>query len=154
MMLRLIAFAILAVALRHASAVGPALGISLYTWHAPESHDCSPCGLDNNTQGLYVIAEDYTFGYVRNSYRRPAWYVGRLFAVGRIDLTVGAITGYQKRLTIGQCQGHGRCYIETGYSHAVLRPLVAASYRIDLGPLSPRLTLLGNGLHLSMEYAL
>jgi hypothetical protein len=153
-MLKIIAFAILAVALRHASA-DTAIGASLYTWHVPEQVECSPCRLSNNTPGVYVIADSYTAGYVRNSFGRPSWYAGKVFAAGPIDFTIGAITGYQKRISVGRCtKKHGPCEIETGHTNAVLRPLVTASYKFDLGPVSPRLTLLGKGVHFSMEYAL
>jgi hypothetical protein len=46
------------------------------------------------------------------------------------------------------------CTLTRGSTDAVLRPLVAASYQFDLGAVKPRLTMLGKGLHLSLEYAL
>jgi hypothetical protein len=129
------------------------LGLSLYTWHTPEQYDCSPCGMSNNTPGIYAIADGYTAGYVKNSLGRPSWYAGKIWSAGGLDFTVGAITGYQKQLSTGKCGKHHKtCVIETGSTNAVLRPLVTASYQWDAGPLKPRLTLLGKGLHLSIEH--
>lgn len=127
------------------------LGLSLYTWHAPQDYACSPCGLTNNTPGIYAIADGYTAGYVRNSLGRPSWYAGKVFSVSGLDFTVGAITGYQRKLSAGKCK-HGPCTIERGTSDAVLRPLVNVSYQFDIGPIKPRLTLLGNAVHVSLEH--
>lgn len=131
------------------------LGLSLYTWHTPQSYDCYPCGLSNNTPGVYVIADDWTAGYVRNSLGHPAWYAGKVFHTAGLDFTIGAITGYQYKTTTGTCGGNSTpCRIVTGNTSAVLRPLVAVSYQFDWDEIKPRVTLFGKGLHISVEYVL
>lgn len=129
------------------------LGVSIYTLHGAAEVDCTPCKLRNNTPGLYVRSDDYTLGSVRNSYGRWSWYAGRTWHAGGLDFTVGAITGYQYRTQAGACgKYHRPCQVVNGETNAVLRPLVAASYVFGTGPVRPRLSLLGKGLHLSVEF--
>jgi len=127
------------------------LGLSLYTWHAPQHYDCSPCGLQNETPGVYVVADDYTVGYVRNSLGHPSWYAGRVFHAGVVDFTLGAITGYQYHQIAGECGGYP-CMIKKGNTNAALRPLLTASYQFDFGGIKPRVALLGKALHVSVEH--
>ena len=73
-----------------------------------------------------------------------------------LDLTLGFITGYDKRRIYGQdacTQGYTHnCWWDLGHSRARLRPLVALSvpHRID-DVHTIRFSLLGSGLHLSIE---
>jgi len=141
------------------------IGLSLYTAHFNNAD-----AVRNDTPGVYVSADSYTLGYVRNSLGRPAFYATKTWPIADtgLDVSVGAITGYRiERVHTGAC-GDGpterrvnvignRCWHERGTTHAKfgVRPLVGVSYafrNLFHDPLpTPRLTLLGKGLHLSIE---
>jgi hypothetical protein len=166
-MLRLIAFAVLAVFLHSVSkAAEPTIfGAHWYTYHVPEEVNCKACSVSNNTPGLYIIHAGYTVGAVRNSYQRWSVYGGKMWSQDGFDFTLGVITGYKYRLIEGpdscpnmvpeERRNSTTCSVRMGTTNAVLRPLVAVSYAIPLQQYigtSPRLTVLGKGLHLSLEW--
>jgi len=143
------------------------VGVSLYTYHVPEERMAPALKLSNDTPGLYVRVDDWTVGTVRNSFERQSWYAAWNYDMPNSGLTftVGAITGYQYRTLTGsnvcrkdwrlteyQVQHYGyQCHHQYGQTNAVLRPLVAVSYVFDTPYLQPRVSLLGKGIHFSIE---
>lgn len=136
------------------------IGAHVYTAHAP-GHD-GPALQDFNP-GLYARTESgLTFGAVRNSLGRPSLYLAQTWETQdkRFALTVGAISGYQYRRIEGQrvCRAgyvHAEanpCYYMHGKTNAVLRPLIAPSIALPaIGGVTPRVSLLGKGVHFSIE---
>jgi hypothetical protein len=149
------------------------VGASLYTLHYPSEPYAEVTRLNNNTPGVYVRTDDWVVGVVRNSIERPSFYAALNWPVvtriGRIDFSVGAITGYQFKVATGysscplkhkeeyeRAREHGydvQCTAVVGFTNAVLRPLVTVSYVVpaDFAGIKPRITLLGKGLHFSLE---
>lgn len=165
-MLRLIAFLLLALFLHAASKAEPiVVGLHLYTYHVPQEFECKACSVSNDTPGVYVVVQGFTAGVVRNSYRRWSVYAGKVWAVDEFDFTLGVITGYKYHRVHGpetcpnripmEDRANAHCSAKTGTTNAVLRPLVAVSYALPLRQyigVTPRVSMLGKGLHLSVEH--
>lgn len=72
---------------------GVTLGIHLASVHVP-----AQTWQNNVNVGLYArTADGWTAGVYRNTLRRTSVYAGYTFEHGPLALTVGAITGYQKK---------------------------------------------------------
>jgi hypothetical protein len=69
-----------------------ALGLTLGSYHFDRQ---TP--LESFNPGAYAICDNWTAGIYRNSFRRTSVFAGRVFSLGPIDLTVGLVTGYEKR---------------------------------------------------------
>jgi hypothetical protein len=120
----------------------------------------------SQTPGVYLRTDaDHIFGLVRNSYGRTGAYAGHVWETQdkRFALTLGAISGYQKRRVVGQaaCRSGAvstadqPCWWDEGVSSAKLRLLVAPSLALPaVAGATPRLNLLGKGLNLSVEWVL
>jgi len=154
---------------------GLVLGLHLVSMHVPAND-----GLNNNNPGIYVRHEaGWTAGMYYNSLERISVYGAYTFTTEVVSpklplsLTVGAITGYQRRKETFDCK-HGedrgrtgsRCYRIVGYSSAPVTAMVAPSLAFPAVELAtgflPRLSYIpsvgvGNEftvLHLSIERAL
>ena len=70
------------------------IGFHLYTYHFDKSQ-----GYNNVNPGIYVVKDGWTAGAYYNSERKASAYAGytffKVFGVP-IDITLGAITGYEK----------------------------------------------------------
>jgi hypothetical protein len=137
------------------------LGLHLLSQHYPAE------GLENRTPGVYVRTEEgWTAGAYRNSWARPSFYFGKVWAWEphpSFDLafTLALASGYQKRREAVSCDRvpaslgsftHS-CWIETGYSSTPLTILAAPSFRV--GPMRiaglPRTARGAAVVHLSVE---
>lgn len=115
---------------------GLVLGLHLVSAHidpAPNQSNVNP--------GIYAIHSEsgITGGIYRNTWRRWSLYAGKTMpVVGPLDLTLGVVSGYQRKLveTGYYCDRRDdRCYVSQyqGYAKGWLSPLVAASVRVELG---------------------
>jgi hypothetical protein len=115
------------------------IGMHIGSVHVPASDH-----LQNVNPGLYVRAESgATVGFYRNSHGRHSVYAGWTFERGPFALTVGGITGYQRRDVVCTgdrlAKGFTRCW--DGDSSGPIGPLVAPSVRLpEFAGLTPRLT--------------
>ena len=138
-------------------------GLHLHTVHLDRSASTPAKVPQDETPGAYVrFANGATFGVVRNSFGRWSAYAAHTsdWFDGRAQLTLGAITGYHNRRVTGQracLPGRisvpwNECYSRVGTTNAVLRPLIAPSVALPavLG-VTPRVALLGKGVHFSIE---
>ena len=139
-----------------------AVGISLYTHHFGTKEYGFP---QNNTPGVYLRTSDWVIGYVRNSYDQSSFYAAAVWQYKGIDLSLGAITGYQYRTLTGSsyCPTgwteyakryySNECRWRVGTTESYLRPFATLSYKIpiEISGVSPRVSLLGKGIHLSIE---
>ena len=142
------------------------LGVHLVSAHIP-------AGLENNNlnPGVYAKVDGFVAGVYRNTLRRTSFYAGYAFEHGPFALTVGAITGYDKRTkkvyTLRNANdatlGGTSSYETTGYSSSKVSPLIAPSVRLpEVFGITPRITYLprlgianrSNVFHLSIERAL
>ena len=111
------------------------VGLHLVSGHASG-------GLNNANLGVYARFDNgLTVGAYRNSYRRNSVYLGSSVETSATDrfslaLTVGGITGYQKRTWLGKCldgttaDGPERCFEGHGrFINVLFVPSVA--YRTD-----------------------
>lgn len=153
---------------------GLVLGLHLVSVHVPAND-----GLNNNNPGIYVRNDaGWTAGLYYNSLERTSVYGAYTFTTQALSpnlplsLTVGAITGYQRRKETFACK-HGedkgrtgsRCYRMAGYSSGPVTAMIAPSIAFPLAELAtgflPRLAYIpsvgvGNEftvLHLSIERA-
>lgn len=69
-------------------------GLHVHSVHVPAKD-----GDNNSNWGLYGRTDDgLTFGGYRNTLDRNSFYIGQTFKVfGPVDMTVGAITGYDSK---------------------------------------------------------
>jgi hypothetical protein len=145
------------------------IGLSLYTWHPANSNDIHELRLNNNTPGVYVRNDDFTVAVFENSWGKTSIMGALNYRAGPFDFMVGAATGYQYEKVSIPCspalyQQHGMrvpeylasygCTGTMGTTNAVLRPFVAASYRVPFEVLgaAPRISFMGNALNVSVEY--
>lgn len=137
------------------------LGVHLATAHFDQTPEVPAAQTQGFNPGIYVITEaGFTAGVLRNSLGRFGAYAGWSLPLGPLDLTLGAVYGYQKKDVYGydacsaelRRQGATYCVYDLGKSHAVLSPLIGLSYapRWDW-PVRPRITLMPAGVHLSLE---
>lgn len=140
------------------------IGAHLYTPHFGGDGDTpESLRVRDNTPGLYIRTESgLTAGVVRNSLSRTSFYAGQTWTTdnGRWSLTIGAMTGYQYHNVYGQhaCRtgytstADNPCMYRYGKTNAVLRPLIAPSVALPtIVGLTPRVSLLGKGVHFSLE---
>ncbi len=125
------------------------LGLHLMTAHAAS-------GYESVTPGIYIRHESgLTAGAYRNSIKRPSLYAGYTFETAdkRWALTVGAVTGYEKRCRIDRFEHEGgiatvpRCSGHTGK----VGPLIAPSVKLG----DARLALVAfkrPAIHLAWEF--
>lgn len=160
---------VLTVATDHAQAEDAVVGAHLHTVHFDSDKD-KPPGFEtrDSTPGIYIrTSSGLTAGLVRNSLGRPSAYLAQTWATDneRWALTLGAMTGYKHKIIRGQhvCRDgytdapESRCEFKHGETNALLRPLIAPSWswieaRQYIGA-TPRVALLGKGVHLSVEAA-
>ena len=86
-------------ALLAALAITPAMaettvGVHLATYHADRK-----AGYDEINPGVYVMHNQYTAGVYHNSEGHTSIYAGYTIPVWKFDVTVGAVSGYQRGLT-------------------------------------------------------
>lgn len=74
-----------------ASIAAITLGVHLASLHVPRGD------FQEFNPGVYVVADTYVAGAYRNSLDRPSVYIGKVFTHGPFSLTVGAISGYQRK---------------------------------------------------------
>lgn len=152
------------------------VGIHLGTAHFSEPKEGAP--QSGRNPGLYLVADTEALGRVgagifRNSIGRTSAYAQKIVSVGPFDLGIGVAYGYQKKTYYGEqyCPSEYRkyadyvwggfpeihrqltsqCYMESGWSRGALSPLIGLSYAPKGWPLTPRITLLPAGVHLSVE---
>ncbi len=125
------------------------LGLHLLTAHAAQGYEAI-------TPGAYARHESgFTVGAYRNSIGRPSAYAGWTFETEdrRFALTVGAVTGYEKRCRIDRFEHEGgiatvpRCSGHTGK----VGPLISPSVKIG----DARLALVAfkrPAIHLAWEF--
>lgn len=108
--------------------------------HLVSVHDSE--GMNNFNPGVYARFDNgVTVGAYRNSFRRNSVYLGYTLETSATDrfslaMTIGGITGYQKRTWYGVCRdgyvtkGLDRCYEGHG---RFINPLFvpSAAYRAD-----------------------
>lgn len=85
--------AALALAASTALACEPTVGIHVATYHFDRSahyREVNP--------GLYVMCDGYTAGVYANSVRSTSAYLGYTVALGPVDVTLGAVTGYRRQV--------------------------------------------------------
>lgn len=87
------------------------VGMHLYSVHVPaETYQ------NNENLGLYVrTAGGWTAGAYRNTLRRTSVYGGYTFSYQRYSLTVGAISGYQRKWERVPTGPNGKCDNGTGF---------------------------------------
>ena len=133
-----------------AQADTPRLGMHIASAHLP-----ARSGQNDLNPGLYLkLQSGVTGGFFYNSLRRWSVYVGYTVEYGPFALTVGVVSGYQKR--IGP---DGYVY---GVSNARLAPMFSPSVALPfkVGNLTPRVSLIpgiGNSstvVHISLETAI
>jgi hypothetical protein len=116
-------------------------------------------GSHTGSPGLYVrFASGVVVGGYRNSLttpeRRTSFYVAQTWEFDRYALLAGVVSGYH--VEEGEC-GRG-CVQKWGHTRGRIGPLVAASVSFpEARPLlgvTPRLTLIPAGVHLSFERSL
>jgi hypothetical protein len=157
-----------------ARAEGLIVGLHLASVHTPARD-----GQNNTNTGVYVRdASGLTAGAYVNTQRRTSLYVGQQFDLGPIDVTVGIVSGYQRRCTDTQVQvdtmpaanrpGHipapPRPVYETrheckGFARGYLTPMVVPSVALPFSVLSvtPRIWFMpsfgkqSSVMHLSAE---
>lgn len=129
---------------------GAIIGLHLVSTHIPaRDHQ------NNVNPGVYVeLANGFTAGAYRNTLSRTSVYAGWTFThdfgPAAVSLTVGAITGYQRKTERGLTQG---------YSRAPLTPMAAPSVRVQVGhgyaarvTFIPGISAIGSSVvHLSVE---
>ncbi len=105
-----------------------ALGVHLASYHA------SPLPYQNNINpGVYVECDGWTTGVYRNTLRRTSVYAGYALRSGPFGLTLGAVSGYQKKPIPGPCRpGYydlpdNPCRVMYGISDRALAPMIAPS---------------------------
>jgi hypothetical protein len=144
------------------------IGLSLYTWHPANSNDIPELRLNNNTPGVYLRNDDFTVAVFENSWGRTSVLGALNYRAGPFDFMVGAATGYQYEHIPIPCspalyQQHGMrvpeylgtgCTGTIGSTNAVLRPMVAVSYKVpfELLGVAPRISFMGNALNIGVEY--
>lgn len=140
---------------------GVVLGLNIATAHFP--HHPWQNGVN---PGVYAEAEGgWAVGAYLNTQDRWSVWGGKSFTRGPFKLTLGAVTGYQRRTRPADCASIGmplaaRCTWTDGSTGAVLAPLVAPSVALpEVMGATPRLTLLlrkggesSYALHLSVEH--
>lgn len=146
-----------------ASAQQTTMGVHLYSVHAP-AKDYQ----NNENPGLYIrTAEGWTAGVYRNTLRRTSVYAGYTVDYAPFSLTVGAISGYQRKYERvvagpnGECDngtGFRYCTQQTGATRGAITLLLAPSVALPpvLGAVPrvsyvPGLAGAANVFHLSLE---
>jgi hypothetical protein len=126
------------------------LGLHLASYHA-QHHDYQ----NNVNPGAYVECDGWTAGAYRNTLSRTSAYAGYTLRSGPFALSLGAISGYQKRIEAVPCQRGRRtgCTREYGFSDSAFTPMVAPS--VTLGPARlwyiPSIGVSSSVLHLSLQ---
>lgn len=154
-----------ALALAASAAGAQTVGLHLVSHHFPSEsylHDVNP--------GVYVRFDNgATLGAYRNSFGRASAYAGWTLEHGPFALTLGAVSGYQVKRTVGPttCAQVGTgvscapTWTDEGNSRGAIGPLLAPSVALPavLG-ITPRVTVLpkftakGHTVaHLSIERA-
>ena len=141
------------------SAHAQVIGVHLVSHHFPARAE-----QNNVNPGAYVKwANGVVLGGYRNTLSRPSFYLGYVFGHGPFELTVGAITGYQKRRVAMPCSrpGYDGCSESRGVSNGYLTPMISPSVRLPaIAGITPRLSYIpGFGgsasvVHLSVEFVL
>lgn len=134
------------------------IGVHLASVHFPQEPY-----QNNNNPGWYVKTQSgLTLGTYRNTINRDSFYLGQTFSHEPFSLTLGIISGYQKKEYEGKCtNGYvskpGQpCYI--GNTPGAIAPLIVPSVllwdtmRLSLIPGLPGVKNSHNALHLSLEY--
>ena len=144
------------------------IGLSIYTWHPANDNPVQALRLENNTPGIYARTDDFMVAVFRNSFGRTSVLGALNYKAGPFDFSIGAATGYQKRAVTIPCSAelfreHGMtpprelpsygCTGWMGSTTAVLKPMVAVSYRVpfEVMGVAPRVSFMGNALNLSIE---
>lgn len=125
-----------------------AIGLHLLTAHATPGYEAV-------TPGAYARHESgATFGAYRNSIGRASAYAGWTFERGQFALTVGAVSGYERRCRVDRWEDAGGKHTNpvcSGHTGGKLGPLLAPSVRIG----DARLSLVAfkkPAVHLSLEF--
>lgn len=136
--------------------------------HLVSAHFGAPVAayMNNTNPGLYWRGEGgLTAGAYRNSLGRMSLYLGHTLGTGPLQLTLGVVSGYQRKRIDGAefCPGVGwtNCHTHAG-NRAALAPLVAPSLRLPLPGAdtagAARITWLpskaghAHAIHLSLEF--
>lgn len=90
-MKRTLTAAALALAASSAMACTPTFGAHVATYHFDRS-----AGYNEVNLGAYAMCDGYTAGIYHNSQRTTSAYVGYTVALGPVDVTLGAVTGYRR----------------------------------------------------------
>ena len=141
------------------SAHAQVIGVNLVSRHFPaRSYQ------NNFNPGAYVKWDNgIVLGGYRNTLWRPSFYAGYVLESGPFALTIGAVTGYQRRTTAVPCTraGYTGCTEWHGYSNGYLTPMFSPSVRLpSIAGVTPRLSYIpGFGVspsvvHLSLEFSL
>lgn len=131
------------------------LGIHLISYHAP-AKDYQ----NNENWGVYAAYNNFTVGAYRNTLRRTSLYAGYNVQLwGPIDITLGGVSGYQKKSETELCGPIGvsdwfvTCQVQHGYSRGAVSLLAAPS--VHYGPVRlwfiPSVGRTSSVFHLSLE---
>lgn len=133
------------------------LGIDTLSVHLPQQ------GQDDFNPGAYYRFDNGAgFGAYHNSMRRVSVWVGWSWASGPFAMTLGGITGYQRKNVEVACgPGFTYCYRAEGASPGAIAPLIAPSVSLPavLG-ITPRIVFMpgirgaSNVFHLTLEKSL
>lgn len=134
------------------------IGVHLASVHFPqESYQ------NNINPGWYVKTDSgVTLGVYKNTIRRTSFYLAQTFSHEPFSLTLGVISGYQKKTYMGTCYdgniGTPSDPCSMGNSPGAIAPLIVPSVlfwetmRLSLIPGIPGVKNSHNALHLSLEY--
>lgn len=160
--LALAAAAAVAVSFTCANAEPVVVGLHLGSVHVPHRIDQR-----NVNPGAYVrFGNGLTLGAYRNTLGRESVYAGYTFnVIGRIDLTLGAVTGYERKVVARYYKpvcadgNPGPCTLTKGFTRHRVGLLVAPSIRLPgVAGFTPRLSALAGddavAIHLSVERAI
>ena len=131
------------------------LGVHLASAHlqpAINQHNANP--------GIYAECDGLTAGAYRNTLGRASVYAGYTLHSGPFAVSLGAVSGYQKRYAPGECRPGYRedaanpCLKLYGITASRLMPMIAPS--VSLGPARlwylPRVGAHSSVLHLSLQH--
>lgn len=122
------------------------LGLSLGSYHLDRA-----AGLQEFNPGAYIACDRWTGGVYKNSFGRPSIFVGYILPLGPVDITLGFVTGYEKRIIYeGPARDSERargcstyCYVWEG-SGGKISPIILPSIRLGnvrvgiIPPLAPK----------------
>lgn len=137
---------------------GLVLGLHLISQHMPSLEE-----QNNQNFGLYFrTKENWGGGIYRNTLNRTSVYFGKMWSYEIFSFSVGAITGYQKKIESVPCEqmparfnayNHSNCRLEIGFSRGAISLMAAPSISIGFVRLSyiPKVKESSSVLHLSVE---